>query len=191
MTTYETISVGFSAIAMVTALYSIMSAFAAKRSAFAAEKQAKHAEEQANAAKAQAETAERQLGLMKALQSFDSVARITKGRRIVCTIEEEIGALAAEARRASDGNRIAMARDKLKAMLVELEDAMHLFPPSMWRRVGNFIETIEGDLPKLTRHDTSEESVSSLQKAAKMMGNAMQIEIGRQWAIIEPVRDDE
>lgn len=178
-------------ITFVLAFYAVMSAFAAKRSAEAAERQAKHAEEQARAAKAQAEIAERQFDLMKALQSFDSAARITKGRRIVLTIEDAIGALATEARRASDGNRIAAAQDKLKAMLVELEDAMHLFPPSMWRSVGAFIEEIEGELPKLARRDIGEESVSSLQNAAKMLGNAMQIEIGRRWATIEPVRDGE
>ncbi|RYE84321.1 MAG: hypothetical protein EOP19_11830 [Hyphomicrobiales bacterium] len=77
MTTYETVSIGISILAVVISSYSIMSAFAAKRSAIAAETQAKHAGTQAVSAARSAEAAETQ-----AAAASDALAHLKEANEI-------------------------------------------------------------------------------------------------------------
>jgi hypothetical protein len=192
MSTFETVSTFFLGTAFLISCYSVMAASAAKRSALAAEdqaaqaeKQARHAETRADAALAQARAAERQVEIMREASTFEGIARLARGRRLVLNCGDAIERLTIVALRGNDGNAIARCRDALEQCLVDLEDAMYLFPPAMWRLVSAYVEQVETDLPALLRQAGDKGILENLEALTEALGHAMEIEVGRRWGTIE------
>lgn len=185
MTTFETVSIGFSTIAMLTALYGIMSAFAAQRSAKAAEKQARHAETQAEAALAQAKSAEKQVEIARDANTLGGIARMAQGRRELRLCRSSISELfAASIDSRRDGQTIESKRRAAIESLGNLDDSMAVFPPALWRQMGNYIEQAQDDVVRLVRQ-ADPAIFNDLENMASQLAALIEIEVGKRWATIE------